>query len=67
RGATGAILAAVGLFVAAAIHFSVTGQSLDQAIGGAGPTVVLIGIVVAAGAAVPNIARWSRRRRTASR
>lgn len=55
RGLAGFAVALIGLVAAAAIHFALTGRSLDQSLGGPGPTVVAIALVLIAGAALPAI------------
>lgn len=57
RAAMGFVLAFAGLVAVAAVHFSLTGQSLDEAVGGPGPTVILMIAVLAAGAAAPLLFR----------
>jgi hypothetical protein len=52
----GLLIALALLVAAAAIHFSLTGQSLDEAVGGPGPTVILIVAALALGAALPSLA-----------
>jgi hypothetical protein len=61
KAAGGAAAALIILVVAAAIHLSMTGRSLDEVIGGPGPTEILIGLVVVGGALAPNLINLVRR------
>jgi hypothetical protein len=62
RGTAGLAVALIALVAAAALHFSFTGHSLDQAVGGPGPTVLLIVAVLIGGAWAPSLLGRLRRR-----
>jgi hypothetical protein len=62
KAAGGATAAFIALVVVAAIHLSMTGRSLDEAIGGPGPTEILIGLVLVGGGLAPVLfGRFARR------
>jgi hypothetical protein len=53
RALAGFVVAAVGLVLIAAFQKAATGRSLDQLLGGAGPVMLLIFVVLAAGTVLP--------------
>ena len=62
RAAAGLAVAAAALVLAAALQMAATGKSLDQVLGGPGPVLLLILVVLAAGTALPFTIGWRRDR-----
>lgn len=55
RALTGFVTAAVALVLAAAVQNAVTGKSLDQLLGGRGPVLLVIVLILATGALAPVV------------
>jgi len=62
RSLAGLLVAALLLVGGAAVHKASTGHSLDEALGGIGPVLLLVAGALAAGVIVPLILRKRRRR-----
>ena len=63
RAAVGGCCGLIALLMIAAVHFQLTGRSLDETLGGPGPTVILMLLVLAGATALPQILHGAARRR----